>query len=466
MEKMLYDVTGVLKAGSIFQEAMGSRREQELADYKLAQDKAYKDEALAMQKDQAAREKDKYNRDLLKETTTSEAMQATLDPSKYTQGKVFGEQQAAEAGIANLSPEEQVIARQQMAANYDPKLSGQQWLTGATSATNVDQGKLFDTKTKMYDIAASTPGTPEFQAKYDAEIKAAKDKNAITVGGQLSVLNAQKKWADEKEQKELDKQKSLAQFTNDLANQNKTFNMFKQDPNTSAVTQISVPKGDIDKYSGQGFTLGAITTGPKTEAQLLNESKIKIAEKAYEDKKEKDKIIATADSAAKNDILDVVSQTDSASELAVEIEKLNKSGMSYSDIKKLVGANLNLKDPSKSKSITDIGLVNAGNLVDTLREANAKLAPSTSTKVLQVPTNTSDSKVLTESVTSDEPFSLFGVQAPTSYNPILATSPTKDVSASSDEATYYKLPEYIRRDISLSKYLDNPNFYKRQFLGY
>ena len=442
MQNMLYDVAGTLKAGSIFQEAMGSRREQELADYKLAQDKAYKDEALAMQKDQAAREKDKYDRELSRETATSEAMQATLDPSKFTQGKLLGEQQAAEASIANLSPEEQVIARQQMTANYDPKLSGQQWLTGATSATNVDQGKLLDTKAKDYDIKVNTVGTKEFLEKKAADQK-------------------QKEWELDLQ---LGKQKSLAQFTNDLANQNKTFSMFKQDPNTGAVTQVSVPKNEMDKYSGQGFTLGAVTTGPKTESQLLNEAKVKMAEKVYEDKKEKDKIIATADSAAKNDILDVVSQTDSASELAVEIEKLNKSGMSYSDIKNLVGANLNLKDPSKSKSITDVGLVNASNLVDTLREANAKLTPSTGTKVLQVPTDTNSNKVLTEAVASDEPFSLFGVQAPTSYNPVLTTSPKKGIS--NDEAAYYKLPEYVRSDVSLSKYLDNPNFYKRQFLGY
>lgn len=201
-----FDVGALMKAGGVFQQAMGKVADDELQASKLAQEKAYKDEMLTMQKAQAAREQDKYNRELLKEAATSEAMQATLDPSKFTQGKLLGEQQAAEASIANLSPEEQVIARQQMAANYNPKLSGQQWLTGATSAKNVDQGKLFETKAKMYDIAASTPGTPEFQAKYDAEMKAARDKSAITVGGQISVLNAQKKWADEKEQKELDKQ--------------------------------------------------------------------------------------------------------------------------------------------------------------------------------------------------------------------------------------------------------------------
>lgn len=373
-----FDIGALMKAGGVFQQAMGKRAEDELQASKLAQEQKRWDITNARAEEQANREKDRYNREVLKEAATSEAMQATLDPSKFTQGKVLGEQQAAEAGIANLSPEEQVIARQQMAASYDPKLSGQQWLTGATSATNVDQGKLFDTKAKMYDIAVNTPNTPEYEAKKAADQK-------------------QKEW---ELNLQLGKQKSLAQFTNDLANQSKTFSMFKQDPTTGAVTQVSVPKVDIDKYSGQGFTLGAVTTGPKTEAQLLSESKIKAAEEAYKDKKEKEKLIATADSAAKNDILDVVSQTDSASELAVEIEKLNKAGMSYSDIKKLVGANLNLKDPSKSKSITDIGLVNASSLVDTLREANMKLTPSTSDKVLQVPTTTT-SVLDTESVSSN-----------------------------------------------------------------
>ena len=142
--------------------------ERKLQADKMAQEQKRWDITNARAEEQANRERDKYGREILKEAATSEAMQATLDPSKFTQGKVLGEQQAAEAGIANLSPEEQVTARQQMAASYDPKLSGQQWLTGATSATNVDQGKLFDTKAKMYDIAASTPGTPEYEAKVNA----------------------------------------------------------------------------------------------------------------------------------------------------------------------------------------------------------------------------------------------------------------------------------------------------------
>lgn len=163
-----FDVGALMKAGGVFQQAMGKRAEDELQANKLAQEQKRWDITNARAEEQANREKDRYNREVLKEAATSEAMQATLDPSKFTQGKVLGEQQAAEAGIANLSPEEQVIARQQMVASYDPKLSGQQWLTGATSATNVDQGKLFDTKAKMYDIAASTPGTPEYEAKVNA----------------------------------------------------------------------------------------------------------------------------------------------------------------------------------------------------------------------------------------------------------------------------------------------------------
>ena len=72
--------------------------DRKMAADKLALEQKRWDITNARAEDQANREKDKYNRDLLKEAATSEAMQATLDPNKYSQGKILGEQRAAEAG--------------------------------------------------------------------------------------------------------------------------------------------------------------------------------------------------------------------------------------------------------------------------------------------------------------------------------------------------------------------------------
>lgn len=48
-------------------------------------------------------------------------------------------------------------------------MSRQQWLDNAISGPNVDQSKVQAMKTNLYNIAANTPGTPEYQAKIDAD---------------------------------------------------------------------------------------------------------------------------------------------------------------------------------------------------------------------------------------------------------------------------------------------------------
>lgn len=216
--------------------------DRKMAADKLALEQKRWDITNARAEDQAAREKDKYNRELLKETATSEAMQATLDPNRYSQGKILGEQRAAEAGIANLSPEEQVVARQQIAANYDPKLSGQQWLTGATSATNVDQGKLFDTKTKMYEVAVNTPGTSEYEAKVKASKELKQWELDLAHKNKLSEIAAGK--TPEKE---------------------KTITMSKKMEDGS-VQEVQVLSSQVPVVAKQGFDLGTWKNVPNKDA--------------------------------------------------------------------------------------------------------------------------------------------------------------------------------------------------------
>jgi hypothetical protein len=112
-----------------------------------------------------------------------------------------GEQAGIEASLRNLNPQERVVAEQQLKENYDKNLSREQWLTGAVGNANADQAKVLTTQKAVYDIAANTPGTPEYKAKVDAELDLAKRKNDISVGGQLSVLGAQKRWEQERKLK-------------------------------------------------------------------------------------------------------------------------------------------------------------------------------------------------------------------------------------------------------------------------
>lgn len=387
-----FDVEALMKAGGVFQQTMSKRAENEAQDFKLAQDKMYKDEQLGiqkagleMQKVQAAREQDKYNREMLKEAATSEAMQATLNPSKYSQNKLLGEQQAAEAGIANLSPDEQVIARQQMAASYDPKLSGQQWLTGATSATNVDQGKLFDTKTKMYEVAVNTPGTPEFNAKKAAD----QQQKQWEIGLQAA------------------KQKEIAKFTSDLANENKTVTVSKVDPKTGIISTKEVKLAEVSKYPE--YEQVKYSEGPKTAEQIDLENKTKVAEKMYEDKKEKEKAKTTSELKVFGDLKEAASKTADGEELLKVANDLHDLGMSYSEIESLVAGDLNLKNPEDSKSWGDFGKKDID--LSPLYTAKENLEVS---KVTNTPV-TNAGKIVTPTTGTYNASPLLGGQAPYYY---------------------------------------------------
>lgn len=186
---------------------------------KVAEEKKRYDEDRAWKLEDRKAAKEERDRILSKETATNEALKAVLDPKAYQKEKMAGEQAAIQSSLANLSPEDKAIAEQQLKVNYKPEVSREQWLTTALSGDNVDQSKVLTTKNALLNMRLNDPTSDEYKANYKAELDKAKELNKITVGGQMSVLGAQRKWAEDKEQKELDKQakeskKVLDIFTN------------------------------------------------------------------------------------------------------------------------------------------------------------------------------------------------------------------------------------------------------------
>ena len=163
----------------------------------LDEERAIRNEKLGWEREQKVRDAEKYNRDLAKETATNEGLKAIIDPKAYQNEKLQAEQRAIQESLAALSPEERVAAEQALAKEYRPEVSGQQWLNLALGNANVDQSKLLSTKKSVYDIAASTPGTPEYEAKIAAD-------------------RAEKKWATDLQTA---KQKEVARYADDLEKQ-------------------------------------------------------------------------------------------------------------------------------------------------------------------------------------------------------------------------------------------------------
>lgn len=177
----------------------------------LDEERAIRNEKLGWEREQKVRDAEKYNRDLAKEIATNEGLKAIIDPKAYQNEKLQAEQRAIQESLAALSPEERVVAEQALAKEYRPEVSGQQWLNLALGNENVDQSKLLSTKKSVYDIAASTPGTPEYEAKVAAD--RAEKKWAI------DLLTAKQKevarYADElEEQKNADKVAGIMKVLN------------------------------------------------------------------------------------------------------------------------------------------------------------------------------------------------------------------------------------------------------------
>lgn len=140
-----------------------------LAEKERKEAKAIRDEDRAWKLEDRKIAQAERDRILSKETATNEALRAVLDPKAYQQEKMSEEQQAIKSGLMNLSPEDRAIAEQQLKDTYNKNVSSSQWLANVLGNVNADQSKILSMKKNAYDLASSTPGTPEYEAKVAAD---------------------------------------------------------------------------------------------------------------------------------------------------------------------------------------------------------------------------------------------------------------------------------------------------------
>lgn len=164
--------------GKVFTDYAGTLNQYHQQGLDRAMKQAMFDSELGFKQRAEQRDIDRINKENQKELATNEAMRAVLDPKGYQQSKMAVEQKAVEDAYKLMRPEEVAAVK----AQYDPAASGKQWLDVAQSAKGVDVGKVFDAKYRQYEIAAKTPGTPEYEAAKKAELDLYKIKANIDLG--------------------------------------------------------------------------------------------------------------------------------------------------------------------------------------------------------------------------------------------------------------------------------------------
>lgn len=182
-----FDVGSLAKAGSITQQALGGMREKELELAKIAKEQSRYDNELAYRQRAEQRDIDRINREVQKEQATNAATRAILDPKGFQDAKMQAEQSALEESYKYMTPQE----IEQTKSIYNPNDSRKQWLDSAMTATGVDVGKVYDTKSRQYEVAAKTPGTPEYIAAENAKMDLFKREQAISHGNRMAEIGAQ-----------------------------------------------------------------------------------------------------------------------------------------------------------------------------------------------------------------------------------------------------------------------------------
>lgn len=433
-----FGVRSYLQAGSILKDALGSVKDKELADnkIKMAQDEITEnkrrwDIANARADAEEVRALDEYNRGVAKEVNTNEALRAMLNPTEYTGSKIAEEQQSIQNSLANLSPQDRAIAEQQLKVGYSPENSGKDWLNYATNATGVDRGRLLDVKNKDYEVKAKTPGTPEYIAAEQAKMNLFKQEQAISHANRLSEIGAQNAGQMGYLRAQQDAPREMVDPTSGKA--------YFVKPSEMA----NYPSNLIAKD-----TLSSFLTNSREQAKIEQERRKYDQEKILKGKE------ALAGTVA------VLGNQDSTLTTIGDMTKLAQD----------MGVTLTDADLSNSiKATTNGGWGDIGKPdVDTslLRDRLMQVISTQSKKPLdeilkryegkvdKVPTNIG-------STSDNQPFSLFGVTAPTEYNAVQNTNnygvDPKEVAA---KAKYALLPEYVKKDVSLSKYMDSPSSYE------
>lgn len=184
-----------------FSDRMAKQQEsginQAMKQQMMDEEKRQYDLALGFKQRAEDREVAKESRDRLKEQFQADAVSATLDPSRFKESKLAGERSALEASIAGLPQTE----REAILKQYDPTVSGNQWVSSTLASPYVNQADLVKAKSADMEIKLKDPNSAEFKALQNAELDLAKRKNAIDVSGRLAVLNAQNVLEESKERK-------------------------------------------------------------------------------------------------------------------------------------------------------------------------------------------------------------------------------------------------------------------------
>jgi hypothetical protein len=418
---------------------------------KLEKDQKRWDITNARADAQEKRAADEYERQIREKQATNDAVRAVVDPNGYKASKMAAEQRAIEESIANLSPEDQVVARAEIAKNYNPEVSGRGWVDTASTAQGVDVGRVLDTKSRQYEIAAKTPGTPEYVAAENAKMDLFKREQAISHENRMAEIGAQ----------------AGAQLSYLKAQQDAPQKMVN--PTTGEAKYVK--PSELEKYPGymDASTYTATLTDKRERDERDKEFRRKISETTNKAKVDLAETLQSYDADSRSAV--IAGTNEAASIIRDYNEKNNKNvgDISYADINALVKRSKGValvpwgrddmdNDGFRSALAGEISKKTGQPVEEILKrlegvESSTATAPASSSR---------DSVVDTPS--SNKPFSMFGVTAPTTYDPR-----TPNVGVTSAPSKYQKdydlLPSGVKQLVTFDKYIDNPNFYNRQYLG-
>lgn len=319
--------------GKVFTDYAGTLNQ----NYQQGLDRAMKQAAfeseLGFRQRAEQRDIDRISREVQKEQATNEAMRSILDPKGYQQSKMAVEQRAVEDAYKLMKPEEVAVVK----AQYDPTASGKQWLDVAQGAKGVDTGKVFDAKYKQYELAAKTPGTPEYIAAEKAKLDLFEREQGITHKNRLAEIGAQ----------------SGAQLSYLKALQDAPQKMVN--PNTGETKYVK--PSEVDKYPGymDASTYTATLTDKREREEKDRKFKFDVSQAVNKTKGELAETLQEYDDESRNA---VITSTADANAIIQEFNKgsgKNIQGLSNADINALVKRSKGINLPfTRSDLNTDL----------------------------------------------------------------------------------------------------------------
>ena len=478
----------ITRAGALISNALGGMRERELEQMKLdrqaaqdAENQRRWDITNSRADALAKRQEDEYNRALAEKDATNEAYRVLMNKDQYANEKMAAEQKAIQESLAMLTPEERAAAEQGL-KSYNPEVSRQQWIDNAISGPNVDQSKVVAMKTNLYNIAANTPGTPEYQAKIDAD-------------------KEQKKWA-----LALENKYKMAQLATENKNRLAQIEASKE-AKPVGTDLFYVPTADggyAPQYISKG---GEVPTGAKSESiykEMLKKNNDSSSGGGSGGKPGGTQYITGGTDLEANarfnraiDTAAMVGGSKDASLIKNAISPGKEDDLLWvfdkspelvqGALKEAFGDDtVELANGTKIKKYDFYSNLanNPDKYVVEYKEGSKKPIvydkDSDAWKIKQLAANTAassedgiDKSIVDPSVNTSSDFSMFGIKAPTTYTPLPYTGTNyndyyKELKASEldkqNRANYNRLPDYVKRDVSYSKYLDNLNIYNNAYL--